>query len=120
MRCYWAWVQAIVSLDETEEEEKFVNIEAYALSDQIVKLCKEGWFAEEQETTDVEKMGRLHTNKDVIVAGKDTQEVDTDFLIIAVPILDHQVLCGEGGAVCLAWVGNYTALASKPPCFRYP
>lgn len=80
-----------MSLDETEDEEKFVNIEAFALSDQIVKLCKEGWFAEEQETENVEKMGLLHTNKDVIVAGKDTQEVDTDFLIIAVPILDHQV-----------------------------
>jgi len=84
------FVVAIVSLDETEDEEKFVNIEAFALSDQIVKLCKEGWFAEEQETENVEKMGLLHTNKDVIVAGKDTQEVDTDFLIIAVPILDHQ------------------------------
>lgn len=90
-RRFLGGVQAIVSLDETEDEEKFVNIEAFALSDQIIKLCKEGWFAEEQETEDVEKMGLLHTNKDVIVAGKDTQQVDTDFLIIAVPILDHQV-----------------------------
>eukprot|EP00976_Prorocentrum_cordatum_P038722 787894-Prorocentrum_minimum.AAC.3 len=61
------------------------------VSDQGVKLHADGFIAEEQELEDEEKMGSLKVTKEVIVAGKDTLEVDTDFLLVVVPILDHEV-----------------------------
>ena len=85
------FVTAVVSLDETEDDEKFVNFEAFQLSDQCVKLCKDGWIPQEQAVEDPEKAGFLQVSNDVIVAGKDTREIDTDFLLVAVPILDHEV-----------------------------
>ena len=85
------FVTAIVSLAETEDEEKFVNFEAFQLSDQCVSLHKDGWIKQEQTPENEEKMGSLQVNNDVIVVGKDTREIDTDFLLVAVPILDHQV-----------------------------
>lgn len=85
------FVSAIVSLAETENDERFVNFEAFQVSDQCVRLYKDGWFKEDQHFEEEDKRGFLQVNKEVIVAGKDTLEIDTDFLLVVVPILDHKV-----------------------------
>lgn len=120
------FVTAVVSLDETEDDEKFVNFEAFQLSDQCVKLCKDGWIQQEQAVENSEKAGFLQVSSDVIVAGKDTREIDTDFLLVAVPILDHEGPLAHTFPVenrLLAQTTNdlrdhLTATASKAYCER--
>ena len=70
------------------------------VSDQGIKLHTDGLIAEEQELEDEEKMGFLWVTKEVIVAGKDTKEVDTDFLLVVVPILDHEVRATHTARAC--------------------
>eukprot|EP00850_Spirogloea_muscicola_P023375 SM000352S13423 [mRNA] locus=s352:49201:51198:+ [translate_table: standard] len=77
---------AIVKLETVEDGEPEVHFEAFQLSDQCVKLYKDGFFIESPNTEP--KLSKV--SKEVIVAGKDVTEVDNDFFLVPVKILDHQ------------------------------
>lgn len=82
------WATAIVKLEVNEDGGADVHFEAFQLSDQCVKLWKEGWFVE--DVTDLDpKLSRM--SKDVVILGKDSRDVDNDFFLVLVKILDHQV-----------------------------
>nr|ADE76140.1 unknown [Picea sitchensis] len=81
------WVTALVKLEVNEEGGADVHFEAFQLSDQCVKLFKEGWFVDDCTDLDL-KITRL--KKDVVILGKDTRDVDNDFFLVLVKILDHQ------------------------------
>uniref|UniRef100_A0A0D6R0B3 MPN domain-containing protein n=1 Tax=Araucaria cunninghamii TaxID=56994 RepID=A0A0D6R0B3_ARACU len=81
------WVTALVKLEVNEDGGADVHFEPFQLSDQCVKLFKEGWFAENCEGLDP-KITRM--TKDVVILGKDTRDVDNDFFLVLVKILDHQ------------------------------
>eukprot|EP00271_Cylindrocystis_brebissonii_P009350 TRINITY_DN24131_c0_g1_i1.p1 TRINITY_DN24131_c0_g1~~TRINITY_DN24131_c0_g1_i1.p1 ORF type:complete len:406 (+),score=71.87 TRINITY_DN24131_c0_g1_i1:483-1700(+) len=76
----------MVKLDTTEEGEGEVHFEAFQLSDQCVKLFKEGWFVDSEETP--AKLSKMKS--EVIVLGKDAHEVDNDFFLVPVRIGDHE------------------------------
>ncbi|KAH7277662.1 hypothetical protein KP509_38G000800 [Ceratopteris richardii] len=82
-----AWVTAVVKLEVNDEGSADVHFEAFQLSDQCIKLWKDGWFVESCEDLDP-KLSRM--NKDVVILGKDTRDVDNDFFLVLVKILDHQ------------------------------
>ncbi|CAM6129389.1 unnamed protein product [Calypogeia fissa] len=81
------WATAIVKLEVNEDGGADVHFEAFQLSDQCVKLLKDGWFVEDVGDLDP-KLSRM--NKDVVILGKDTRDVDNDFFLVLVKILDHQ------------------------------
>jgi len=81
------FVTALVKLEVNEEGGADVHFEAFQLSDQCVKLFKEGWFVDDYTGLDL-KITRL--KKDVVILGKDTKDVDNDFFLVLVKILDHQ------------------------------
>ncbi|KAK9146815.1 hypothetical protein Sjap_006718 [Stephania japonica] len=80
------WVTALVKLEVNEDGAADVHFEAFQMSDMCVRLFKEGWFESEGEVDP--KLSRM--NKVVVVGGKDTKEVDNDFFLVVVKILDHQ------------------------------
>eukprot|EP00210_Caulerpa_lentillifera_P004794 g4576.t1 len=86
-------ITAIVSLDMTENE-GHVHFEAYQCSTQCVSLWTKQWFAQEQdENSGIVKMQNPQKPADktpVIVARQDVNEVDNDFFLCPVNILDHQ------------------------------
>lgn len=82
------WVTAVVKLEVNEDEGADVHFEAFQMSDMCVRLLKEGWFDTELREDDDPKLSRM--KKDVVVGGKDTKEVDNDFFLVVVKILDHQ------------------------------
>ncbi|KAL3696857.1 hypothetical protein R1sor_010933 [Riccia sorocarpa] len=82
-----SWATAIVKLEVNEEGGADVHFEAFQLSDQCVKLYKEGWFVENVPDLDP-KLSRM--SKDVVILGKDTRDVDNDFFLVLVKILDHE------------------------------
>lgn len=84
-----AWVTAVVKLEVNDEGSADVHFEAFQLSDQCIKLWKDGWFVDDCADLDP-KLSRM--NKDVVILGKDTRDVDNDFFLVLVKILDHQVL----------------------------
>eukprot|EP00897_Mesotaenium_endlicherianum_P004380 jgi/Mesen1/3970/ME000210S03203 len=63
-----------------------VHFEAFQLSDQCVRLFNDGWFVESPETEP--KLSKMKAQ--VIFVGKDVTEVDNDFFLVPVKILDHQ------------------------------
>ncbi|XP_068661498.1 NPL4-like protein 2 isoform X2 [Aristolochia californica] len=82
------WVTAVVKLEVNEDGGADAHFEAFQMSDICVKLLKEGWF-ETEGINDIEpKLSKM--KKDVIVGGKDSREVDNDFFLVVVKILDHQ------------------------------
>mmetsp|Transcript_21187 Transcript_21187/g.35525 ORF Transcript_21187/g.35525 Transcript_21187/m.35525 type:complete len:408 (+) Transcript_21187:126-1349(+) len=94
------FVSAVVSLAESDEGEPYVHFELFQVSDQTVQLQADGLIAAQVEE-DEEKQGTLKVTKEVIVAAKDTLDIDTDFLLVVVPILDH-----EGPLTCTFPVEN--------------
>ncbi|KAL0359114.1 UNVERIFIED_CONTAM: NPL4-like protein 1 [Sesamum angustifolium] len=81
------WVTAVVKLKENEDGGAYVHVEAFQLSDMCVRLFKEGWFEREiQEEVDP-NLSRM--KKDVVVGGKDTRNVDSDFFLVVLKISDH-------------------------------
>jgi nuclear protein localization family protein 4 len=82
------WATAIVKLEGNDEGGTDVHFEAFQLSDQCVKLYKEGWFVEDCPDLDP-KLSRMA--KDVVILSKDTRDVDNDFFLVLVKILDHEV-----------------------------
>mmetsp|Transcript_19174 Transcript_19174/g.49224 ORF Transcript_19174/g.49224 Transcript_19174/m.49224 type:complete len:413 (-) Transcript_19174:16-1254(-) len=85
-------VTAVVELAESEEGQ-YVHFEAFQCSQQAAKLHKEGWFRTDVDmTTGFSKMvdPREPTKKlPIVVAGKDVDEVDNDFFLCTVKIMDH-------------------------------
>eukprot|EP00262_Sarcandra_glabra_P012420 TRINITY_DN3196_c0_g1_i1.p1 TRINITY_DN3196_c0_g1~~TRINITY_DN3196_c0_g1_i1.p1 ORF type:complete len:418 (+),score=38.20 TRINITY_DN3196_c0_g1_i1:150-1403(+) len=84
------WVTAVVKLEVNEDGGADVHFEAFQMSDSCVKLFKDGLFVRENgdgEECDP-KVSRM--SKDVVVGGKDTRDVDNDFFLVLVKILDHQ------------------------------
>ena len=81
-----AWVMAVVKLEKDTDGGTDVHFEAFQLSDQCIELWKDGWFVDDLPDLDP-KLSRI--NKDVVVLGKDTREVDNDFFLVLVKILDH-------------------------------
>jgi nuclear protein localization family protein 4 len=79
------WATAIVKLEGNDEGGTDVHFEAFQLSDQCVKLYKEGWFIKDCPDLDP-KLSRMA--KDVVILSKGTQDVDNEVLV---KILDHEV-----------------------------
>ncbi|KAL9426461.1 hypothetical protein AB3S75_033277 [Citrus x aurantiifolia] len=82
------WVTAVVKLEVSEEGSAAIHFEAFQMSDMCVRLFKEGWFETEIAEGDDPKLSKM--KKDVVVGGKDVKEVDNDFFLVVVKILDHQ------------------------------
>ncbi|CAI9107984.1 OLC1v1007482C1 [Oldenlandia corymbosa var. corymbosa] len=83
------WVTAVVKMEVNEEDGSYnVHFEAFQMSDLCIKLFKEEWFEKEVEEGADPKLSKM--NKDVVVGGKDTREVDNDFFLVVVKIADHQ------------------------------
>ncbi|CAN8280446.1 unnamed protein product [Cochlearia groenlandica] len=83
------WVTAIVKLEINEEEGGAdVHFEAFQMSDMCVRLFKEGWFETEIGSEDDPKLSKM--KKEVVIGVKDVKEVDNDFFLVVVKILDHQ------------------------------
>lgn len=82
------WATAIVKLEVNDDGGADVHFEAFQLSDQCVKLFKDGWFLENVPDLDP-KLTKM--KKEVIVLQKDTFTVDNDFFLVPVKIFDHEV-----------------------------
>ncbi|OAY69436.1 NPL4-like protein [Ananas comosus] len=87
------WVTAVVKLEVVAEDggaaaSADVHFEAFQMSDNCVKLFKDGLFVTEFGEDDDPRLSRM--TKDVVVGGKDTREVDNDFFLVPVKIADHQ------------------------------
>ncbi|XP_010545062.1 PREDICTED: NPL4-like protein 1 [Tarenaya hassleriana] len=83
------WVTAVVKLGVNEEDGGAdVHFEAFQMSDMCVRLFKEGWFETEIGPDDDPKISKM--KKEVVVGIKDVKEVDNDFFLVVVKILDHQ------------------------------
>jgi len=88
-------VTVVVALADSEEGQ-YVHFEAFQCSNQACKLQREGWFREDVDmTTGMAKMIDPREPKKplpIVVAGKDMDEVDTDFFLCNVKILDHEAI----------------------------
>ncbi|KAF5744172.1 hypothetical protein HS088_TW08G00768 [Tripterygium wilfordii] len=82
------WVTAVVKLEVNEDGVADVHFEAFQMSDMCIRLFKEGWFEKEIGEDVDPKLSKM--KKDVVVGGKDVKEVDNDFFLVVVKILDHQ------------------------------
>ncbi|CAE6081468.1 unnamed protein product [Arabidopsis arenosa] len=82
------WVTVVVKLEINEDGAADVHFEAFQMSDMCVRLFKEGWFETEIGSEDDPKLSKL--KKEVVVGVKDVKEVDNDFFLVLVKILDHQ------------------------------
>ncbi|XP_019051690.1 PREDICTED: NPL4-like protein 1 isoform X2 [Nelumbo nucifera] len=82
------WVTAVVKLEVNEDGGADVHFEAFQMSDMCVRLFKEGWFETDCGEGFDPKLSRM--KKDVMVGVKDTKEVDNDFFLVVVKIVDHQ------------------------------
>ncbi|TYH58396.1 hypothetical protein ES332_D08G150400v1 [Gossypium tomentosum] len=82
------WVTVVVKLEANEDGDADVHFEAFQMSDMCVKLFKEGWFVTEFGEDDDPKLSKM--KKEVVVGGKDVKEVDNDFFLVVVKIIDHQ------------------------------
>ncbi|VVB12552.1 unnamed protein product [Arabis nemorensis] len=80
------WVTAVVKLEINEDGGADVHFEAFQMSD---RLFKEGWFEMEIGSEDDPKLSKM--KKEVVVGVKDLKEVDNDFFLVVVKILDHHV-----------------------------
>ncbi|KAF9620134.1 hypothetical protein IFM89_010793 [Coptis chinensis] len=82
------WVTAIVKMEVNEDGGNDVHFEAFQLSDMCVRLFKEGWFETDVGEGFDPKLSRM--KKEVVIGSKDVKEVDNDFFLVVVKILDHQ------------------------------
>lgn len=82
------WVTVVVKLEVNEDGGADVHFEAFQMSDMCVKLFKEDWFVREFGENDDPKLSKMI--KDVVVGGKDVKEVDNDFFLVVVKIVDHE------------------------------
>ncbi|XP_044492541.1 NPL4-like protein 2 [Mangifera indica] len=82
------WITAVVKLEVSEDGTAAIHFEAFQMSDMCVRLFKEGWFETEISEGDDPKLSKM--KKDVVVGVKDVKEVDNDFFLVVLKILDHQ------------------------------
>ncbi|EOA24114.1 hypothetical protein CARUB_v10017347mg [Capsella rubella] len=82
------WVTAVVKLEINEDGGADVHFEPFQMSDMCVRLFREGWFETEIGPEDDPKLSKM--KKEVVVGVKDLKEVDNDFFLVVVKILDHQ------------------------------
>ncbi|GAV79064.1 NPL4 domain-containing protein/UN_NPL4 domain-containing protein [Cephalotus follicularis] len=82
------WVTALVKLEVNEDGAADVHFEAFQMSDMCIRLFKEGWFETDIVSDGDPKLSKM--KKDVVVGVKDVREVDNDFLLVVIKILDHQ------------------------------
>ncbi|KAG7570880.1 MPN domain [Arabidopsis thaliana x Arabidopsis arenosa] len=82
------WVTAVVKLEVNEDGGADVHFEAFQMSDMCIRLFKEEWFETEIMPDDDPKLSKM--KKEVVVGVKDLKEVDNDFFLVLVRILDHQ------------------------------
>lgn len=85
-------VTGVVSLSVSDDGSD-VHFEAFQVSDQCVKLVNDGWFDQQKDPSGVSTLTdpKEPTQKQpVIVAGKDVKEVDNDYFLIPVKIMDHE------------------------------
>ncbi|OVA04385.1 Nuclear pore localization protein NPL4 [Macleaya cordata] len=82
------WVTVVVKLEVNEDGGADVHFEAFQMSDICVRFFKEGWFETDCGEDVDPKLSKM--KKDVVVGVKDTKEVDNDFFLVVVKILDHQ------------------------------
>ncbi|KAH7577461.1 hypothetical protein ACOSP7_001632 [Xanthoceras sorbifolium] len=82
------WVTALVKLEVSDDGSAAIHFEAFQMSDMCVRLFKEGWFESEIKEGDDPKLSKM--KKDVVVGVKDVKEVDNDFFLVVIKILDHQ------------------------------
>jgi len=92
------FVTAVVSTFEDEDDNWQVSFEAFQLSDLAIKIYERGWFtgkcgADENGT---EARGVSKLSGEVMVERKDVTEVDNDFFLVTVPILDHEGAIATG------------------------
>ncbi|XP_071723101.1 NPL4-like protein 1 [Rutidosis leptorrhynchoides] len=82
------WVTALVKLEVNEDGAADVHFEAFQMSDMCIRLFKEGWFQTNIDKDCDPKLSKM--KKEVVVGVKDVREVDNDFFMVVVKILDHQ------------------------------
>jgi nuclear protein localization family protein 4 len=95
-------VTGVVALLEPEEDGDVpeIHFEAFQVSEQCVRLYKEGWFSEGGTST--LKVTNPKDTRDatpVIVGGKDTSEVDVDYFLVPVSIKDHESIVMNSFAI---------------------
>ncbi|PPS20039.1 hypothetical protein GOBAR_AA00531 [Gossypium barbadense] len=95
------WVTVVVKLEATEDGDADVHFEAFQMSDMCVKLFKEGWFVTEFGEDDDPKLSKM--KKEVVVGGKDVKEVDNDFFLVVVKIIDHQIVSAPAAELILEY-----------------
>lgn len=90
-------VTALVAMFPGEDDQPEVHFEVFQVSDQCVKLWKEGWFqpdpAAGDEPTGTSRLRNPAEPKNaapVIVAGKDQGELDNDYFLTPVAVKDHE------------------------------
>lgn len=83
------WVTGVVKLEVDEDGGADVHFEAFQMSDMCLKLFRDGLLETELPEDADPRLSRV--KKEVVVAGKDTKEVDNDFFLVPVKIADHQV-----------------------------
>lgn len=70
-----------------------VHLEAFQCSKQAVELWRDGWFqvpgADVSGTMRMKHPREPDVKLPVMIAGKDTDEVDNDFFLVPVPVRDH-------------------------------
>lgn len=83
---------AVMMTFEDEDDNWQVSFEAFQLSDLAIKIYDRGWFtgkcAVDENGEDLKGVSKL-TNE-VMVERKDVFDVDNDFFLVTVPILDHE------------------------------
>lgn len=74
------FVVLLVGVEESGE----TSFEAYQISDLAVEMYSAGIF--EDVGKQRENGGRIHTTEDVLVEGKDTRKIPTEFFLLNIPI----------------------------------
>ncbi|KAL4446805.1 hypothetical protein ABPG77_008049 [Micractinium sp. CCAP 211/92] len=86
-------VTAVVATWPGEDGTPEVHFEVFQVSDQCVKLWREGWFQAQEEPAGTSTLRNPKDPKDetpVIVASKDQGEVDNDYFLVPVAVKDHE------------------------------
>jgi len=86
------FVTAVVSTFEDEDDNWQVSFEAFQLSDLAIRIYERGWFSGKcgVDENGEEMKGVSKLTNEVMVERKDVFDVDNDFFLVTVPILDHQ------------------------------
>ncbi|PRW57867.1 NPL4 1 [Chlorella sorokiniana] len=86
-------VTAVVATWPGEDGQPEVHFEVFQVSDQCVRLWKEGWFQQQGEPGGTSTLRNPKEPRDqapVIVAGKDQGELDNDYFLVPVAVKDHE------------------------------